>query len=75
MIHFEIVIETILDRWTGCELCFRPDPENGSRKHVGARVPKSVDVGHLVSFFGRFPIVWHGLKGLENTPAASNIQF
>ena len=54
MIQFEIVVETILDRWTGCELCFRPDPENGCRKHMGARVPNSFDVRHPLSLFSAF---------------------
>src|SRR5208282_6319238 len=75
MIQFEIVVETILDRWTGCELCFRPDPENGCRKHMRARVPNSLDVRHPLSLFIRFPIVRHGFEGLENTRAAPNIQF
>ena len=75
MIQIEIVIEAILDRWTGCELCFRPDPENGCRKHMGARVPNSLDVRHPLSLFSGFPIVRHGFEGLENTRAAPNIQF
>src|SRR5271157_1081471 len=75
MIQFEIVVETILDWWTGCELCFWPDPENGCRKHMGARVPNSLDVRHPLSLFSRFPIVRHGFEGLENTRAAPNIQF
>ena len=51
MIHFEIVVEAILDRWSCSELCFGPDPEDGCRKDMRARMPKSFDFGHLLSRF------------------------
>jgi hypothetical protein len=48
--------------------------EDGCRKQ-GAGVTNPLDLRHLHSHLGRFPIVRHQLKGLDNTRALPNIQF
>ncbi len=51
MIHFQIVVETVLDWRPRSELRLRPDPQDGRRQNVRARMPQSVDFGHLLSRF------------------------
>jgi hypothetical protein len=72
MIELKIVVESVLNRWSGGKLSLGPEPENGSRKHVRARMPHSFEFGHLLSCVWRLPVFWHGLEGVENTRVAEN---
>ena len=47
----DVVIKTVLDRWPGGELCFRPDFQNRRRQDMRGRMPEALEVRHLRALF------------------------
>ena len=51
MLHVEIIVETVFDRWAIGELGIRPKAKDGSSHNMGTGMAEAVDVGHLSAFF------------------------
>ncbi len=47
--ELDVVIEPVLDRWSGCELRVGPDFQNRSGQNVSGRMPQTFNIGHLGS--------------------------
>lgn len=59
MRQVDVVVETVLDWWTGGELRFRPDFENGGGENVRGGMAEALQIGHLGALLWRFSIVGH----------------
>ena len=46
--QIDVIIKAVLDRRTGGELRFRPDPQNGRGKHVRSRMADAFEIRHLL---------------------------
>ena len=59
MRQFDVVVETVLDRWTGGELRLPPDFENGGGENVRGGMAEALQIGHLGALLRSFSIVGH----------------
>ncbi|MGC4014774.1 MAG: hypothetical protein QM755_09715 [Luteolibacter sp.] len=55
VLHFEVVVETALDRRAVGELGVRPDAQDGGGHDVGAGVAQAFQIGHLLALFESLP--------------------
>ena len=53
MFEVEVVVEALGGRRTDVELGIGPEAQDGGGEHVGARVPQSLEVAHLVALIER----------------------
>src|ERR1700730_19408541 len=61
MRKIDIVIKTVLDRWPGSELRFRPELQDRRCQYVCRRMAQTLDVRHRRALFGCFSIFSHGV--------------
>ena len=58
--QLDVVVEAVLDRWSGGKLRFRPDLQNGGGENVRGGMAEPLQVGHLGALLGCFAFVGHG---------------
>jgi hypothetical protein len=54
--EIDVIIESVLNGWPGGELGFGPEPEDGGRHDVRARVPNALELGHATAVVKAFAI-------------------
>src|SRR2546428_531450 len=59
MLKIHIIVETVLDRRPGGELCVGPKFSNGSGHDVSAGMADALQVGHLVALVDIFSFSLH----------------